>query len=220
MRFSADFLPLDRLLQPLEPGNSVFLKGPASSTVAELLAFRAQLPKERGGLDSRTLFIDGGNCSDPYLFASFARRYSIDTKKALRRVTNCRVFTMYQLASLLTTDVQKMAETHGSNLLVVAGLLGTFNEPETSRNEATRLLDAIRHGIGEAKRKLVVIVTLDSPNRYDEIVCGWSDTLVDLSPKGKRVRAELLRHPTKGPDACEFTTSQLFNPDSLLEVVR
>jgi hypothetical protein len=195
------------------------LKGPEASTIAELLAFRAQLPQERGGLDSTTLFIDGGNCSDPYLFASFAKRYSFDSRKALRRVTNCRVFTMYQLASLLLDDITEMAENHGSKLIVVANLLGMFNEPEIGQNEVSRLLDAIHTGIIEAKKKLVVIATLGSPNKYDGVVSSWSDTLVNLSPsRGRRMQAELLRHPTKKSEISEFTMSQLFHPDSPLEL--
>jgi hypothetical protein len=222
-RFSLDFSPLDGLLQPLAPDNLVILEGHGASAITELAAFRAQLPRERGGLDSTTVFIDGGNCSDPYLFASLAKRYSLDTRKALRRVMNCRVFTMYQLASLLSNDTVEMAETYGSKLLVIANILGTFNEPEIGANEVDRLLDAIHIGMMEARKKLVVIATLGSPNKYDEIVTPWSDTLVRLSPskrEGRRMRAELLRHPTKRPDSSDFDLDQLlFNPDSPLELV-
>jgi hypothetical protein len=221
-RFSLDFSRLDRLLQPLAPDNFLILAGPCSSAVAELMAFRAQLPQERGGLDSTTFFIDGGNCSDPYLFASLARRYSLDTRKALRRVTTCRVFTMYQLASLLSDDIVGMAETYGSKLVVIGDLLGTFNEPEADTDEVARLLDAVRAGIAEAKKKLTVVATLNSPNPHDQTIVQWSDTLVCLSQlRGTRMRAELLRHPTKRRDSSEFTMGRLlFHPDSPLELVR
>jgi len=222
-RFSLDFSLLDRLLQPLAPDNLVMLQGYGSVAVAELTALRAQPPRERAGLDSTTVFIDGGNCSDPYLFASLARRYSLDARKALRRIANCRVFTMYQLANLLSNDAVEMAETYGSRLLVIADLLGTFNEPEISANEVDRLLDAMHAGMMEAKKKkLVVIATIGSPSKYDEIVTQWSDTLVRLSPlRGTRTLAELLRHPSRTPDSSEFSMNQLlFHPDSPLELVR
>jgi hypothetical protein len=221
-RFSLDFSRLDRMLQPLAPDNFLMLAGPSSSAVAELIAFRAQLPQERGGLDSTTLFIDGGNCSDPYLFASLARRYSLDTRKALRRVMTCRVFTMYQLASLLSDDLVGMAEAHGSKLVVLGDLLGTFNEPETDTDEVVRLLDAMHAGIAAAKKKLTVVATLNSPNLNDQTVIQWSDTLVCLSQlRGTRVRAELLRHPTKRYVSSNFTMDRLlFHPDSPLELVR
>ena len=221
-RFSLDFSLCDKLLQPLAPDNLIMLQGHGASAVAELAAFRAQLPPERGGLDSTTVFIDGGNCSDPYLFASLARRYSFDTKRALRRVANCRVFTMYQLANLLSNDVMNMAETYGSKLLVIANLLGTFNEPEMSAREVDRLLDAIRAGVMEAKKKLIVIATLGSPNKYDETINPWADTLVRLSLLRRgTIQADLLRHPTKKHGRTEFAMNQLlFHPDSPLELVR
>ncbi len=129
---------------------------------------------------------------------------------------------MYQLANLLSNDVMKMAETYGSKLLVIANLLGTFNEPEMSAREVDRLLDAIHAGIMEAKKKLVVMATLGSPNRYDEVVTPWSDTLVRLSPLRRgTIQADLLRHPTKKADTVEFAMNQLlFHPDSPLESVR
>lgn len=221
-RFSLDFSRLDRLLQPLAPDNFLMLAGPDSPAVAELIAFRAQLPQERGGLDSTTFFIDGGNCSDPYLFALLARRYSLDARKALRRVTACRVFTMYQLASLLSDDIAGMAEAHGSKLIVIGDLLGTFSEPEADTDEVARLLDAMQAGITKAKKKLTVVATLNSPNPHDQTVIKWSDTLVCLSQlRGTRVRAELLRHPTKRRASSEFTMGRLlFHPDSPLELVR
>jgi hypothetical protein len=106
---------------------------------------------------------------------------------------------------------------------VIANLLGTFNEPEISSHEVDRLLDAMHAGIMEAKKKkLLVIITLGSPNKYDEAVTAWSDTLIRLSPlRGTKMRAELLRHPTRRPDRSEFSMNQLlFHPDSPLELVR
>jgi len=100
----------------------------------------------------------------------------------------------------------------------VADILGTFNEPEVSQIEAERLLDAVHAGL-TAVKKLVVVVTLGSSNRYDEAVSNWSDTLVRLSPRHqgeKMVRAQLLRHPTKKKgDFSDFAMNQLlFHPDS------
>jgi hypothetical protein len=116
----------------------------------------------------------------------------------------------------------EMAETHGSKLVVIGDLLGTFSEPETDTEEVVRLLDAMHAGITEAKKKLTVVATLNSPNLNDQTVIQWSDTLVCLSQlRGTRVRAELLRHPAKRRDSSEFTMDHLlFHPDSPLELVR
>jgi len=218
MRFSVDFFPLDKLLQPLQPRNLVMLRGPGASPIAELLAFRAQLPPERGGLDSGTFFIDGGNCSDPYLLASLAKPYRLDERKALRRVTSCRLFTMYQLAGLFSSGgIEDMAGARGCKLVILADLLGMFNEPDINQVEIDRLLTAIHEGLAALKKRLVVVVTLGSPNKHDQLVSGWADTLVQLSLlRGSKTHAALLRHPTRKAGSSVFAINQLlFRPDSL-----
>jgi hypothetical protein len=216
-RFAFDFVPLDRVLQPLAPGNLIVLSGPQSSAVVELAAFRAQLPKPGGGLDSTTLVVDGGNCSDPYLFASFAKAYGHDEKKALRRVAGCRVFTMYQLAGVVSRGLARMAEEQGASLVVIAGILGTFNEPEVGQSEVTWILGAIEHGIAKVRNRLTVIVTLPSPNRYDDLVASWADTHVAFSASGGGgvIVARQLKHPSKKRVATsEFRFAEMFRPGS------
>ena len=104
--FCLGFPRLDSLLRPLSEGRLVMFSGEPSSAVAELAAFRAQLPVESGGLDSAALFIDGGNRSDPYLFSSFAKQKGIRPAVAMRRVTSCRVFTLYLLAALVSEHLE------------------------------------------------------------------------------------------------------------------
>jgi len=204
VHFSLGFAPLDSVLRPLAPGRLVTLIGPGSSAVSELAAFRAQLPLEKGGLDSTVLFIDGGNRSDPYLFASFAKQHGVNPNEALRRVANCRVFTMYQLAQLVSEYLVPAVEDYATRLVVISDPLGTFNEPELDRREARRLLSGIEKGVGEVRKKALVITTLPSPNEYDGQVAAWADTLVRLSSDGDRARAELLTHPTKEPTVSAF----------------
>ena len=207
--FSLGFSRLDSLLRPLSEGRLVVLSGSPSSVVAELAAFRAQLPVETGGLDSTILFIDGGNRSDPYLFSSFARQKGLRPSAAMRRVASCRVFTFYQLAALVSEHLARAVEDYGTRLVVISDVLGTFNEPELDEREARRVLGAIEEGIEKVKKRALVIVTLVSPNKYDATVASWSDTLVCLSPDGDIVRAELLKHRNRVPGVATFRQSQL-----------
>ncbi|MDG6901606.1 MAG: hypothetical protein JRM80_06560 [Nitrososphaerota archaeon] len=218
--FSLGFAPLDSVLRPLAPGRLVTLTGPGSSAVSELAAFRAQLPLEKGGLDSAVLFIDGGNRSDPYLFASFARQHGVNPNEALRRVANCRVFTTYQLAQLVSEHFAPAMEDYGAQLVVISDLLGTFNEPELDEREARRLLSAVEQGIAEVKKKALVVTTLPSPNRYDEQVGSWADTLVRLSSDGCRTRAELLKRGSGGTISSEFRVASLLKPSMDARAVR
>jgi len=177
--------------------------------VAELAAFRAQLPVEAGGLDSAVLYIDGGNRSDPYLFSSFAKQRGIKPTVAMRRVASCRVFTFYQLAALVSEHLVRAVEDYGTRLVVISDILGTFNEPELEEREARRVLSAVEEGIEKTKRRALVIATLASHNKYDDTIASWADAMVRLSHEGDRVRAELLKHRNRLPGQTTFRLSQL-----------
>ncbi len=207
--FSLGFPALDALLGPFSHERLIVLSGPHSSVVAELAAFRAQLPFEMGGLDSAVLFIDGGNRSDPYLFSSFAKQWGFKPKVAMRRVTICRVFTMYQLADLVSKHLVPAVADYATKLVVFSDLLGTFNEPELDEREARRLLGAVEQGIRLVKKHAMALVTLNSPNKHDETVTSWADTVVNLSSSRGRVRAELLKHPKMPPSISTFRQSHL-----------
>jgi hypothetical protein len=207
--FSLGFPRLDSLLRPFSEGRLVMVSGGPSSVVAELAAFRAQLPVEAGGLDSAVLYIDGGNRSDPYLFSSFAKQRGLKPTTAMRRVTSCRVFTFYQLAALVSEHLVRAVEDYGTRLVVVSDVLGTFNEPELEEREARRVLSAVEEGIEKAKKHALVIATLVSPNKYNDTVAPWADAMVHLSPEGDRVKAELLRHRNRLPGETTFKLSQL-----------
>jgi hypothetical protein len=207
--FSLGFPRLDSLLRPFSEGHLIMISGEASSGVAELAAFRAQLPIEAGGLDSAALFIDGGNRSDPYLFSSFAKQRGLKPAVAMRRVASCRVFTFYQLAALVSEHLVRAVEDYGTRLVVICDILGTFNEPELEEREARRVLGAVEEGIERVKRRALVIATQASPNKYDDTVASWADTMVHLSSDKDRIRAELLKHRNRLPGETTFKLTQL-----------
>jgi hypothetical protein len=210
--FSLGFPRLDSLLRPFAPGFVAAITGSEASVVAELAAFRAQLPIEAGGLDSTVVFIDGGNRSDPYLFSSFARQYGIKPNVAMRRIASCRVFTMYQLADLVSEHLLQATTDYAARLVVISDILGTFNEPELDEREARRLLCSVEEAIRRVKKDALVLVTLVSPSKYDDLVVSWADTVVSLGSSGGKVRTELLKHPSKPHTISSFRLSQLLMP--------
>lgn len=207
--FSLGFPRLDSLLRPFSEERLFVFSGGVSSAVAELATFRAQLPIESGGLDSAVLFIDGGNRSDPYLFSAFAKQRRLKPSIAMRRVATCRVFTFYQLADLVARHLVRAAQDYGTRLVVISDLLGTFNEPELEEREARRILSAVEEGIRKAKKNALVLATLPSPNKYDEMVTSWADAHVELSVSRGTIQASLLKHRNRLPAASSFKLNQL-----------
>ena len=213
--FSLGFPRLDSLMRPLSPNHLIVLNGDKASAVAELMTLRAQLPLEAGGLDSAVFFIDGGNRSDPYLFSTFAKQRGLKPVIAMRRVVTCRVFTIYQLADLISGHLSSVIEDYATKLVVISDLLGTFNEPELEEREASRLLNAIGGGIEQAKKHSLVLTTLVSPNKHDNTIMAWADVAISMSSSRNRVRAELLKHPNRSPTVFSFTPSQFLKSTNI-----
>ena len=221
MPFSLGFPKLDLLVQPLGPGKLLMLTSGGAPVAAELATLRAQLSYERGGLDSTSVFVDGGNCSHPYLFASFARQHGMDPKRALRRVVTCRAFTMYQLADLVSNHLIDAVDENASKLVVIADLLGTFNEPGLDWREAGRLLDAVKGGLDRLlARDVHVLCTLASPSRLDNLVFPWADKLVEMPVLNGTVRARLVRGTPKFRATCDFKMEDLLRSALVRAVAR
>ncbi len=187
-------------VERLEPGRVVVLTGRYAGTVAEFLCFRGQLPRRHGGLDAVVVFIDGGNCSDPYLFSSYAREYMVSPREALRRVVTSRAFTIYQLANLITRELPAVIDEYGSRFVVISDILSMFNDPSIEAGEANRVVEAIRGGLRELKRRgdVFVLVTLTTKTPYDHLITGSSDLLLNLDPANSKVVSTLLKHPSRG----------------------
>lgn len=210
-RFRFGFPPLDNLLEPMDPGWLAVFRGPEAGTLAELLCFRAQLPQERGGMDSTCVFLDGGNCSDLYLFASFAKRAGVDPGKALRRVATSRAFTIYQLASLVLRELPRVIDDNGAKMVVVSDALSMFADPSIAENEGRRVAGAVVEGLRNVKKQkdALTLVTLVTPTELDSKIADEADLLLDLKPDIAGVRAELVRHPLRKPGSITYRPQEI-----------
>lgn len=204
--FSLGFPRIDSLLRPFLPGRLTVFSGDESPMVAELAAFRAQLPIEAGGLDSAVLLVDGGNRPD---FTPALAKLRHIGPTAMRRVFVHRVFTLYQLTDFVSNHLSRAAEDCGTRLVIISDMLGVFNEPELEEREARRMLGAIEEGIRRIKKNAFIIVTSAAPNKYDGVVASWADTAVYLSSSSGTVQAKLLKHRNRLPTASSFKLSQL-----------
>jgi Rad51 protein len=91
------------------------------------------LPKRHGGIGegySKIIAIDAGNSSDVYQVVNFARQYGLEIKGVLKNIFVSRIFTIYQLARLITHELPRMigqlASDRNNHLIVVYGLLHLF----------------------------------------------------------------------------------------------
>ena len=147
------------------------ISGRLSIVLVSRLCVRALLPKRHGGLQSdAVIFIDAGNVSDIYQCTSYARQYGMNLTKVLDGIIVSRAFTIYQLTSLVMTEMPEAVKRFGAGLVVISGLLDMFNEdPQVDRQEARRLVCEIMVAAKRVSRDVPVVISLYDTEDYADI---------------------------------------------------
>jgi hypothetical protein len=134
---------LDKLVHLVRGQFVVFQGYPFARSLAERLCVRAQLDRPVG-LNSDTIFIDGGNGFDAYAISNYAIEYRIEPNLALSRIHISRAFTYFQLASLLTEKLSGVLRRYSSVFAVVSDITELFQDPEIKdKQEAYRVFQRI-----------------------------------------------------------------------------
>ena len=204
---------VDSIIGGLKERTHLHILGRLCNILAERLCVRALLPKDKGGLDTNPIFIDGGNCSDPYLFAAYARRYRIEPKKALQRVLTSRAFTIHQLADLLIRELPQILGQSESRLVILADILSMFNDPQVDQQESKRIVEEIGRSIERMKDEVetVVISTTSRKSGLTELLLKGADTVIELEPaKNHSTALSLLKHPRHLTSSSAFQEGELF----------
>jgi Rad51 len=169
-----DVKRIDSLLN-LDTHGSICIVGDQRYTqlLIDRLCVHTLLPRRYGGIGqdhSKIIVIDAGNCTDVYQYVDFCRQYGLEIDKVLRNVVVSRVFTIYQLAYLITHDLPKIVEKFSTGnkviVIVVYGLLHLFSsDPHINRIDAKNLIKEISSSLRKLTKDWFVIVSFTHPNR-------------------------------------------------------
>ena len=177
-----DIPKLDLVLQFFTLENKICISGIHTQKILERICVRAQLPHRYGGLDTNVLFIDGANSSDLYLCVSFAQQYGLDVKKTLSRIITSRAFTVYQLANIITQQLQNAIVRYDSKIVIISNLLYFFtNDPHLNPKEIEDILKQLIKSLKKIQDCLV-IVSLGFPTKYDKIVLDLFSRVIKINP--------------------------------------
>ena len=169
-KLTLDIAKLDSILSFLTLNQKICIAGTSTQTLVERLCVRAQLPGKYGGLDTKVLLIDGANSSDLYQCVDFARQYGLDVNKVLNGIISSRTFTIYQLANLITLEIESAIKHFDVKLVVITNLSYYFtNDPYLDHIEMERIVHKIISSLGKIKDCLV-IVSLGTPTRFDDLI--------------------------------------------------
>jgi hypothetical protein len=219
---------LDSLIGGLKHDTIALIAGTHLRLVAaERYAVRAQLPERRGGLSATTFFIDGGNSFDVYLFASIAREYGLDIKRALGRLTISRAFTVYELQQLVREDSKSVLQgrQRRPGLLIVSDVFSLFNE-DVEKAEARAILKGLKSAITSISSLEHVPILLTSAPKTREQLQRLGDSIIEdscnivaeITEGPTQLRARLLKHPSRKPREVTVEVSPFWgrNQESLL----
>jgi DNA repair protein RadA len=147
--------------------------GAGKTQICHQLAVMVQLPKERGGLNARALYIDTEGTFRPERIIQIARAKQLDPEKALENIIYARAYNSdHQM--LLVDEAKKYIESQNIRLIIVDSLINHFRAEYPGReNLASRQQKLNRH-ISQLHRlaslyNLAVVVTnqvMSSPDIF------------------------------------------------------
>jgi len=147
--------------------------GAGKTQICHQLAVMVQLPKERGGLNARALYIDTEGTFRPERIIQIARAKQLDPEKTLENIIYARAYNSdHQM--LLVDEAKKYIESQNIRLIIVDSLINHFRAEYPGReNLASRQQKLNRH-ISQLHRlaslyNLAVVVTnqvMSSPDIF------------------------------------------------------
>ncbi|MCB9135812.1 MAG: hypothetical protein H6636_10330 [Anaerolineales bacterium] len=126
-------------------------------------------------LRGRVGVLDGGNSFDAYQIARFLRRRTAQLTETLSRIHVARVFTCYQMLTLLE-------ETPASNIpQLILDFLATFYDESISAAESYRLLGVALGHLNRLRKSAPVIVSIHPPRVHQPDRERLVEALLDIA---------------------------------------
>lgn len=192
----------DSLFGKLNLGHLVFLHGTwRCLALSELLCVQAQLALTEGGLESKAIFIDGGNTFDPCLIAEYAEQLFLDSDKVLENILVSRAFAYHQLTSLIANNLRPWIDRLNIKLAVISNILEPYCDPDVAGKQSSIFFKVALNSLVNAikEKKIVAIVTslhdrYLHKNSFFKQIAYHSDIIAKLEDYGDSTTVILEKH--------------------------
>jgi hypothetical protein len=107
------------------------------------------------------IFVDGGNSLDPYLLTAACRLFRVDADYVLRRVQVARAFTVFQLDTLITQNLERILRRSKPRLVLISCMSELYLDRDVDWHEARVLFESDFKKLQELteKYKVSTIIT-------------------------------------------------------------
>jgi len=180
-----------------------------------LLGVRCQLPIKKGGLNSRVVYIDGGNTFDPYAVSAIAKEYGLEPKSVLEKIFISRAFTAYQLTALVFEKLEETMKRYRSKLVVISDITGLFLDRDVPKTEGRDIFLKMTQHLSEVtSRRRAIIVASHLPRPYssrslllESVLFGRASTVIGLKESRGALKFFLESHPSVKAFAIDFPSN-------------
>jgi len=207
---------IDEAFPGFQSGEFAVLYGhPICRMLSFLLSVRGQLPIKKGGLNSRVVYIDGGNTFDPYAVSAIAQPYGLGPKPTLEKIFISRAFTAYQLTALIFEKLEESLKRYRSKLLVISDITGLFLDRDVPKTEGRDIFIKMTQHLSEvASRRRAIIIASHFPRPYsnrspflESVLFGRASTVIRLKEAKGVLKFALESHPSVKPFAIDFPSN-------------
>jgi len=207
---------LDEAFPGFQSGEFAVLVGrPLSTMLSFLLSVRCQLPFKRGGLNSRVVYIDGGNTFDPYAVSAIAQEYGLEPRSVLEKIFISRAFTGYQLTALIFEKLEETLKRYRSKLVVISDITGLFLDRDVPKTEGRDTFLKMTQYLSElATRRQAIVVASYFPRPYfsrnlflESVLLGRATTVIRFKESKGGFKFALEDHPNIKPFVADFPSN-------------
>jgi len=207
---------IDAAFPGFQRGEFVVLHGhPLCRILPFLLGVRCQLPIKKGGLNSRVVYIDGGNTFDPYAVSAIAQEHGLDPKSVLEKIFITRAFTAYQLTALVFEKLEESLKRYRSKLVVISDITGLFLDRDVPKTEGRDIFLKMTQHLSEvASRRRAILVASRFPRPYsnrslflESVLFGRASTVIGLKESRDALKFFLESNPSVKPFAIDFPSN-------------
>ena len=212
---------IDSLFPGFVAGDFAVIYGlPHVLTLLLLLAVRAQLPCQLGGLESGVVFVDGGNTFRLYKVSRLARLHHLRPRGALRRIFVSRAFTMHQMTSIILDGLEEATRKYDAKLVIISDFQGLYLDKDIPPEESKEVFIQVAAYISEFSRKTgTIVVAACLPHCYSRrnaflqsVACARSNVTISITrkssyPFGKQFALE--KHPSFKLGCVDFPSENL-----------
>jgi len=207
---------LDEAFPGFQSGEFAVLVGhPLSTMLSFLLSVRCQLSLKRGGLNSRVVYIDGGNTFDPYAVSAIAQEYGLEPRSVLEKIFISRAFTAYQLTALVFEKLEEALKRYRSKLVVISDITGLFLDRDVPKMEGRDTFLKMTQYLSElATRRRAMVVASYFPRPYysrnlflESVLLGRATTVIRFKESKGGFKFALEDHPNIKPFVADFSSN-------------